>query len=103
MSSSPSSRQFDLNTTTREKISHDQWQHELSQTNSSEAEDGDLGLRGLSEDVMNLELANSSSSLLSPLTTTETTSKLDSPPRIPPRLGTPVPNDTLNEVNNLTA
>ena len=52
--SSPSSRQFDLSNTTthtREKTSHDHWHNELSQLKSSEGEDGDLGLRGMNEDV----------------------------------------------------
>ena len=100
MTSSPSSRQFDLNTTTREKISHDQWNRELSQTNSSEAEDGDLGLRGLNEDVT-LELIKSTP--LSPPTPT-TIPRLDSP-RPLSRPDTPIPRtDTkVDEVDNLTA
>jgi hypothetical protein len=100
MSLSPSSRQFDLNSTSREKISHDQWKHELSQTNSLEAEDGDLGLRGLNEDIT-LELIKSTP--FSPPSPT-TNPRLENSPRIPPRPGTPLPMDTKNdEVNNLTA
>jgi hypothetical protein len=96
ITSNPSSRQFDLNTT-REKNSHDQWQNEVSQSNSSEGEDGDLGLRGLNEDV-NLELAKDSSQFSPPITTA---TRLDSP-RIPPRIGTPVPMES-GEVENLTS
>ena len=98
LTSNPSSRQFDLTNLSKEKISHDQWQKELSQSNNSEAEDGDLGLRGLNEDVT-LEITKSSE--LSPPTTT--ISRLESP-RVPARPGTPIPADaTIEEVNNLTS
>lgn len=57
MTSNPSSRQFDLiSSTTKLKQSHDQWANDLLQEKSSEGEDGDLGLRGLNDDV-DLELA----------------------------------------------
>ena len=104
MISSPSSRQFDLNAATiREKTSHDQWHNELSQLNSSEGEDGDLGLRGMNEDV-SLEFALPSPSTPTPTGTgTNSTSRLDSP-RIPPRIATPVPPDAkLEEMDNITS
>lgn len=96
--SSPSSRQFDLtNSISREKTSHSQWHNELSQLNSSEGEDGDLGLRGMNEDVA-LEFA-----LPSPRTpTTVSTSRLESP-HIPPRIGTPIPETKLEEMDTLTS
>src|SRR5947207_7850072 len=98
LTSNPSSRQYDLTTLSKEKISHDQWQKELSQSNNSEAEDGDLGLRELNEEAT-LELTKSSE--LSPPTTA--VSRLESP-RIPPRPDTPIPADTkIEEVNNLTS
>ena len=98
LTSNPSSRQFDLTTLSKEKVSHDQWQKELSQSNNSEAEDGDLGLRGLNEEVT-LELTKSSE--LSPTNTT--VSRLESP-RIPSRPGTPLLTDSkIEEVDNLTS
>jgi hypothetical protein len=52
MTSNPSSRQFDLTkTATKLKQTHDQWTSDLLQEKSSEGEDGDLGLRGLNDDV----------------------------------------------------
>jgi len=52
MTSNPSSRQFDLtHSVSRLKQSHDQWSHELAQEKSSEGEDGDLGLRGINDDL----------------------------------------------------
>ena len=95
ITSSSSSRQFDLTSNTKEKISHDQWAHELSEINSSEGEDGDLGLRGLNEDI-NLELPPPSSpSLLLP--------GLDSL-RVPSRPGTPaIPDSKAEAVENLTS
>jgi len=105
--SSPSSRQFDLSNTTthtREKTSHDHWHNELSQLKSSEGEDGDLGLRGMNEDVA-LEFALPTPAPLSPTTNVATTTgRLDSSPRIPPRIGTPVPVDPRGEeMDNLTS
>jgi hypothetical protein len=104
MISSPSSRQFDLTTPNREKISHDIWKNEVTQANSSEAEDGDLGLRGLNEDF-HLELRKeedlSSPSPLSPtLFPRSATPRIDSP-RLPSRSTTPVPQET--EMDNITA
>ena len=103
--SSPSSRQFDLSNTTthtREKTSHDHWHNELFQLKSSEGEDGDLGLRGMNEDVA-LEFALPTPTPSTPTTTVATTTgRLDSP-RIPPRIGTPVPVDPRGEeMDNLT-
>jgi phosphatidylinositol 4-kinase B len=100
MMSSPSSRQFDLTTTDREKISHDQWHNELSQLNSSEGEDGDLGLRGMNEDIT-LEFAQTSPLHIPILTASN--SRLDSP-RIPSRPGTPLPTESkVDVVDNLTS
>jgi len=98
LTSNPPSRQFDLTTLSKEKVSHDQWQKELSQSNNSEAEDGDLGLRGLNEEVT-LELTKSSE--LSP---TNTAVSLLESPRIPSRPGTPLLTDSkIEEVDNLTS
>lgn len=95
MTSNPSSRQFDLTAmTTREKVSHDQWQSELSQLNSSEGEDGDLGLRGMNEDVI-LEIT--SPSPLSPPSTP--TARLD-PPRVLSRPTTPAPTESKEDASH---
>jgi hypothetical protein len=98
MTTSPSSRQFDLTTTTREKISHDMWENEITQLNSLEAEDGDLGLREMSEDVT-LEFAKSSP--LSP--PIGTNARIESP-RISPIPGSSIPIDPkAEEMENLTS
>jgi phosphatidylinositol 4-kinase B len=104
MISPPSSRQFDLTSPNREKISHDIWKNEVTQANSSEAEDGDLGLRGLNEEF-HLELRKDDVSSPSPLSPTlfprSMTPRIDSP-RLPSRSSTPAPpQDT--EMDNITA
>jgi len=109
MMSNPSSRQFDLTTTTREKISHDIWKNEVHQANSSEAEDGDLGLRGLNEDF-HLELRKEEpTSPYTPLSTPplfprSATPRIETPSqqRIPSRTSTPVPPQET-EMDNITA
>jgi len=109
MTSSPSSRQFDLTTTTREKISHDIWKNEVHQANSSEAEDGDLGLRGLNEDFhleLRKEEPTSPHTPLSPppLFPRSATPRIETPPqpRVPSRTSTPVPPQET-EMENITA
>lgn len=103
MASSPSSRQFDLTTTTREKISHNIWTNEVHQAKSSEAEDGDLSLRSLNEDY-HLELPKEPTSpnipLSPPLFPRSATPRIDTP-RVPSRTPTPAPQET--EMDNITA
>lgn len=94
ITSNPSARQFDLSTT-RSKVSHDQWHEELSQLNDTEGEDGDLGLRAMNEDV-DLELAQQ------PLQTPPTTLRPSSP-RLPSRPGTPIPTENTEAMDTLTA
>jgi hypothetical protein len=99
MTSNPSSRQFDLTTTKiREKVSHDQWANELSQLNSSEGEDGDLGLRGMNQDI-ELEFAQPSPPLATPTGLLRPES-----PRLPSRPGTPViPEAKVDVAENFTS
>jgi len=95
ITSNPSARQFDLSTL-RSKVSHDQWHEELSQLNNTEGEDGDLGLRAMNEDV-DLEVAQQQ------LLQTPTSTLRPSSPRLPSRPGTPIPSETFDAVDTLTA
>jgi phosphatidylinositol 4-kinase B len=101
MLSNPSSRQFDLSSTTKEKLSHDIWENEITQLNSSEGEDGDLGLRDFNEDVT-LEFAKTSP--IFPPNITSGNARIDSP-RILPRSTTPVPylDSKGEEMDNLNS
>ena len=103
MTSNPSSRQFDLTSSiTRLKQSHDQWANDLIQEKSSEGEDGDLGLRGLNDDV---ELEFAQEPPRTPHLSATSTFRTDVLGTPGSRPGTPNPNlDLKNEaMENLTS